>query len=205
MVVSNNSELLDDLRSMRAHGWTRNRSDKDDWKKQDNDENGDFLFVTTGFNFRPLEIQGVLGQSQLARFPEFLSRRVANAERVHEASKTSLLELIGAGPESVASKSHKGPVPHSWMTFPFKARSSDVDLDQIRRLFERFGIATRPILAGDFTLQPAFNLHGIEILGALENARAISKRSFMIGNHQSFTELQIQRICDALTSTTNLA
>ena len=72
-IVTNNDNLADDIRSLRSHGWIRDRKDKE--KFQSNNINIDrrWLFVLPGYNVRPTEIQGVLGVRQIKRINENLS------------------------------------------------------------------------------------------------------------------------------------
>src|SRR5262245_55984656 len=58
MIVTDDSALYDDLLSLRAHGWTRGRSDRTVWKQRYPELDDRFLFVTAGYNVRPTEIQG---------------------------------------------------------------------------------------------------------------------------------------------------
>ncbi len=65
MIVTDDDELAQLPRSLRAFGWTR------DWDNgvapNDSDFDPRFLFVNVGFNLRPTEIQGAFGIHQLGR------------------------------------------------------------------------------------------------------------------------------------------
>ncbi len=77
MVVTNDAELCDDLRSLRAHGWVRDRTDKARWKESSPGIDERFLFIAPGYNVRPTEIQGAIGSAQLRRLETML--RAANS------------------------------------------------------------------------------------------------------------------------------
>src|SRR4030095_9875109 len=98
MIVTSDSALYDDLQSLRAHGWTRGRSDKAAWKDQYPDLDERFLFVTAGYNVRPTEIQGAIGSVQLLKLDCMLDARQRLAQRVQEwiGKYAPWLELIGA-------------------------------------------------------------------------------------------------------------
>ena len=66
-IATNDSMLANDLRSMRAHGWSRDRSDSSDWNANLNKSDAKFRFITTGYNFRPTEVQAAIGISQISR------------------------------------------------------------------------------------------------------------------------------------------
>jgi CDP-6-deoxy-D-xylo-4-hexulose-3-dehydrase len=53
-VATNDSEFADDLRSIRSHGWSRDRTDAKAWQEDVSNNDAKFLFVSTGFNVRPL-------------------------------------------------------------------------------------------------------------------------------------------------------
>lgn len=203
MVVSNDLEFLDDLRSMRAHGWTRNRNDKGNWLNEQREFGEDFLFVTSGFNFRPMEIQGILGISQLSAFPTFLSKRIKNAIRIKRAIEDSSLKLIG---DQTLDRFtiENGLSENSWMTFPLLCDPRSHDKNDVELQFRSMGIATRPIIAGSFWDQPAFRTSKIEIFRDFPNARFITSNGFMIGNHHSFSESQVLRICEAIRRIKNV-
>lgn len=48
-IATNDLEIADDLRSIRSHGWSRDRSDAATWVPDNADMNSRFLFVSTGF------------------------------------------------------------------------------------------------------------------------------------------------------------
>ena len=72
-VATNDSEIADDLRSMRSHGWSRDRSDVREWTAQISNNDAKFLFVSTGYNVRAMEIQAVIGSSQIKEISNYIS------------------------------------------------------------------------------------------------------------------------------------
>jgi CDP-6-deoxy-D-xylo-4-hexulose-3-dehydrase len=64
-VCSNSEFFTNDLRSIRSHGWSRDRKDVAKWNSKSTKNDSKFLFVTSGFNVRPMEIQAAIGLSQL--------------------------------------------------------------------------------------------------------------------------------------------
>src|SRR6185436_9440367 len=61
MVVSRRKDLLPVLVSQRAHGWIRGRPDERALRKKHASIDPRFLFVTTGFNVRPTELNAAFG------------------------------------------------------------------------------------------------------------------------------------------------
>jgi CDP-6-deoxy-D-xylo-4-hexulose-3-dehydrase len=62
---------------------------------------------------------------------------------------------------------------------------------------EARGIATRPIVAGNLALQPAFSGNEHRVAGSLEVATRVGERGLFIGNHPNLTEGQLEHISKA--------
>ena len=196
MVVTNDDNLGDDLRSMRAHGWTRNRRDRGIWESTFEDHNEDFIFVTSGYNFRPTEIQGALGISQLARLDHFIKKRQEIALAVTVVAENQInLQLVA----SEYARSPDIRQGHSWMAFPFLTPSSDIR-EKVLGHFRKHKIQTRPILAGNFLRQRASKNPNINVYKDVINAESVHKTGFMIGNHHSLSKKQIQSLLNCIDS-----
>jgi len=194
MITTNDEQYANDLFSMRAHGWTRNRLDKSKIEDEYPHLSTEFLFVTPGYNFRPMEFQGALGSSQLSRLDSFISERTKNASALASALKGSKLRLIGSETLNHASSSGSTglPVANSWMALPISCEIENIDISLLRGKLESTGISTRPLLAGDFTAQPAGQNPAIKQFGELNNSKEIYLNSFMVGNHHNLSEAQIE-------------
>lgn len=98
VIVTSDTELHDDLTSLRAHGWVRDRSDRARWVAQRPDLDPRFLFVSGGYNVRPTEIQGAIGRVQLHKLDRMLEAREALAREVDGWLSRSIpwLDLIGS-------------------------------------------------------------------------------------------------------------
>jgi CDP-4-dehydro-6-deoxyglucose reductase, E1 len=200
IITTNNEQYANDLLSMRAHGWTRNRLDKLKIEKDYPHLSTEFLFVSPGYNFRPMEFQGALGSSQLSRLDLFISDRIKNAAILADSLKGSKLSLIGSETLGhVYEPSAIGlPVLNSWMALPIYCEMQSAEVNELRRKVESAGISTRPLLAGDFTAQPAGQNPAIKKFGDLENSRSIYLNSFMVGNHHNFSDAQIEFLSKTL-------
>ena len=80
MITARSRSLLPILVSQRAHGWVRGRPDEAALRRRHADIDPRFLFVTTGFNVRPTELNAAFGLHQLPRLESFIAarRRKAN-------------------------------------------------------------------------------------------------------------------------------
>ena len=199
-IITDDDELVNDLRSMRAHGWTRNRTDANKISKKFPDLDPRFLFLIPGFNVRPMEIQAAVGLVQLKRINELLDFRMKFAKFIIDVFKPiSWIKIVGSNRVSLA-QSHVDR-SHSWMNIPFTLEDDAPQVvNVIKDIFENHGVETRPIITGNFMMQPAASYLGSQ--GYFPNAQEISERGFMIGCHamEVSEDLQatIQNIVKAL-------
>ena len=203
MVVTNNDKHADSLRSMREHGWVRTRSDKNFVQAQFPGLPKEFLFLTSGYNVRPMEFQGALGSSQLMQLESFVEKRIDNARKIHEATKDSIFRLIAADLNSIGiDESSRGkimPRLHSWMALPIHCSLGSEASTRSQAILVRKGISTRPLLAGDFSCQPAGQHPMIGTYKQLNNSKNLYATSFMVGNHHNYSNEQIDFLSNTLS------
>ncbi len=197
-IATNESELADDLRSMRSHGWSRDRSDVKEWTAEISDTDSKFLFVSTGYNVRPMEIQAVIGSAQIQDISKFVKRRRAIARKVNASLSGTDLSIIGK--ESLSGESDEES--NSWMLIPIYVSGNAAN--QRKRLIlealELNGIETRPVLTGNFLAQPAIQRitrYAIESK-AFTAAQDITDNAFMVGAHHDLTDDQVDFLCQSL-------
>jgi CDP-6-deoxy-D-xylo-4-hexulose-3-dehydrase len=178
MVVCHSQEDADLLRCLRAHGWSRELSNRDVVERANPDIDPRFLFVNAGYNLRPLEIQGAFGICQLDRLPGMNAARNANRERVVAALRAhpawrNQFRIVepGAGAEP------------AWFGLAMLLEG-----DRDRRTFlaalTARGVENRPIICGNFTRQPAWRRLGDPIdPAAFPGAELVHERGFFIGVH----------------------
>lgn len=186
MVVTNDLELADDLRGLRAHGWIRDRTDKDRWAAEHPEFDPRFLFATVGYNVRPTEIQGSIGSVQLRRLDEMLFAREALARAVRGWLKASApwLDLIGAETLDAMTPVERRGRMNSWMTLPLRLRpDAPVDRNAVVRHLEESGVETRPIIAGNLARHPAIAQVVHRSALAMDACDALLRDTFMIGCH----------------------
>jgi CDP-6-deoxy-D-xylo-4-hexulose-3-dehydrase len=80
MVLTNDKEIYNILKSLRNHGWTRDQEDDSPiFTRKDDDFFEAYRFILPGYNLRPTEIQGAIGTVQLNKLDAFLKIRRNNA------------------------------------------------------------------------------------------------------------------------------
>jgi CDP-6-deoxy-D-xylo-4-hexulose-3-dehydrase len=188
MLVTDDDRLADLARSMRAHGWTREMSNREELEAASPWIDPRFLFVNLGYNFRPTELQAAFGLVQLTRLEEFNERRRANARFLVDA-------LADLTPKLTFVTEQEGG-RSTWFGFAVMLPNGETRRALSRHLEER-QIATRPIVAGNLAVQPAFRDNPHRTVGSLENATKIGERGLFIGNHPNLTHGQLDHIVRA--------
>jgi len=202
-IATNNDDYADDLRSMRSHGWSRDRSDSAHWTKEKSTNDAKFLFVSTGFNIRPMEIQAAIGLSQVSEIDRFVNRRRLIARSIHTALQGTDLSVIGSerliNPELERS--------HSWMLVPILVNGTNAieRKGEIINKLNNLGVETRPVLTGNFLAQPAIQRITKNNMSPKEfvNATYIENCAFLVGAHHDLSDSQIEFLCTALKSSSS--
>lgn len=199
-IATDDDSFADDLRSMRSHGWSRDRSDVAQWNSQVSNNDSKFLFVSTGYNVRPMEIQAAIGSLQIEEIDDFVKKRREIARRVIETLNGSELSVIG----HQAFKNDESLKSNSWMLIPIRVNGKNA-LDrkkEILNALEKLEIETRPVLTGNFLSQPAIQRitrHSVDP-SSFRVATEITETAFLIGAHHDLSDAQINFLCDSLKS-----
>jgi len=181
MVVTDDSAVADLARMLRAHGWTRDVKKKPTIADAPIDER--FLFVSLGYNFRPMELQGAFGLHQVAKLEPFIKIRRDNVDFWSAGLRRHARWLRECpGRDTNGSRS-------VWFGYPISVRpDAPFSRDELVRFLESRRIETRPIMAGNFRDQPAIRLFPHRIAGPLDHADLVMRQSFFIGNHHAISE-----------------
>ncbi len=189
MIVVNDDQTAQYLRSLRAHGWIRDLPDENFIHNKTGDPFEDsFKFVLPGYCVRPLEMSGAVGSVQLDKMPNMVKQRRANAKIFQEAF---------ADIPDVITQMEIGE--SSWFGFSillrgkFQRRRKDI----LSRLTDA-GVETRPIVAGNFTKNPVIKFIPHEIRGSLSNADYIDQNGFFIGNDSRDLSKEIAEVANII-------
>ena len=187
-VCTDNEELAIALRIVRAHGWDRNLALKQQEKiRQKFRVNSTFYsrytFYDLGFNLRPTEIAGFLGNFQLQFLPEIIKKRNQN--------------FLDIAPYIYLQKEKFYPIRYDHMEFhsnfaiPIICRSAAIRDDLVKRCKDKVEI--RPIVGGDMTQQPFFEKHvsGWKSFMRNANSKLIHEQGLYFGNNPELTKAEV--------------
>ena len=80
MVLTDDEELNDIMKSIRSHGWTRNLSENSKLNTKKDEFYELFNFIYPGYNVRPIEMEAAIGREQLKKLNIFLNERKNNGK-----------------------------------------------------------------------------------------------------------------------------
>ena len=191
MICTNSETYFELAKTLRAHGWIREISNKKKFQTDYPDIDSRFLFANVGFNFRPTEIQGSFGIHQIKKIEEFIKIRDNNANYWNSRlQKHSNYFIIPS----------KGPnIRNTWFAYPITLRTNvPFKRKGLIEFLERKGIETRFVMSGNITAHPMFKLIPSRVSTNLSNADYLSHRSFLIGNHQGIGKQEREYVADCI-------
>ena len=191
LIATDDDELNQMIRMVRAHGWDRNvtQQQRNELRsKWDiNDFYGPYTFYTLGYNVRPMELQGLIGSIQLKYVDESNENRKRSYARVFD---------------SIVSKDLMLPNQHvPAFAIPIICSTPEVRDTYVKKCRE-MGIETRPIVAGNMNRQPFFKDYATET--PLPVADKIHTCGFYLPNHPDLTEEEIDFLCSIFTNVSDI-
>jgi dTDP-4-amino-4,6-dideoxygalactose transaminase len=191
MVVTDDERLYELLKAMRAFGWIRDMKESKRYSHEYPRIDPRFLFVTSGYNLRPTEIQGAFGIHQIRKLDRFIEIRRRNAS-YWNARLRHYRDVLVLPEEQSDSRCVYFGYP---LTLRPKARFSR---EEIVSYLEKKRIETRPIMAGNFAEQPVSKQIHFRISGPLSNSQTIMRCSFFMGNHSGIGSAQREYVADCI-------
>lgn len=187
MLVTNNDELADLLTALRAHGWVRHMKNPPPIDARYGDIDPRFLFLTTGFNVRPTEINAAIGLEQLKRLDGFNARRREIAALLDRGlaplAQAGELELIWHDPRTL-------PAPFGYTVLCRTGEARKTLQDHL----ELSGIETRPVICGNMVRQPAVAQFDYGVSGQLDGADRVMDCGLYWGTHPKMSDEDVDYI-----------
>ena len=189
MVSTNSKELMETLISLRAHGWTRGLEENNSvYISSGNDWEDLYRFVLPGFNLRPTELSGAVGVKQLEKLPMFIQKRRENADL-----------FVSKFKDNKNFKIQFEVGNSSWFGFSLILQNKLIGKrKELIKFLSINGIETRPIVAGNFTLNPVMKYLNFLPLPPLPSADLIHNEGFFIGNHHFDISEELSLVCSLL-------
>lgn len=196
-VCTDDDLLANMLRLVRAHGWDRNLStveqDKIRIKHRVNSTfYSRYTFYDLGYNLRPTEINGFIGNLQIEYIDEVIAKRNKNfiqfSNKIYKHGECYY------------------PIRHDHIDFvsnfavPVVCKSVEIRnklVDLCNNVVE-----IRPIVGGDITSQPFYKKNTLDYSGSLSNPNAsfIHHQGLYFGNNPEMTRKEINTIIKIFSS-----
>jgi CDP-4-dehydro-6-deoxyglucose reductase, E1 len=189
MIVTDDEPLFHTLKSIRAHGWTRDLPSINHVHNKTGSSWEDmFRFVLPGYNLRPIEMEAAIGRVQLKRLDSFIETRRKNAD----IFKMYLRDLPEYRTQLEFGES-------SWFGFSIVLQGKLRDTrTQLIEVLDKAGIETRPIVTGNFTRNPVIKHMNFSPIGNLPVSDEIHDHGFFVGNHHFNLSEEIERFAEVL-------
>ena len=189
--VTDDFEISETMRILRAHGWLRDVEDRSPWTKRYPDIDEKFLFVNLGYNFRISEPQAAMGLVQLNKLGDFVDARrdVAGLYR----------QMLASHDNTLRTQSETQHGRSSCFGFPMMINpNAGFRVADITKFLNTRGIETRPVICGNIARQPAMNRFDHRVVGDLKHASHVMDFGFSVGNHQAIPEAACQYVADCI-------
>lgn len=188
MLCTDDGELAEMLRIVRANGWDRNltAAQKHKWRKRHgvhSEFDANYTFYDLGYNLRPTEITGFLGLKQLEYLPENIQIRERNYLRLEEQQKLN---------PDLVTLDHSHLDVLSAFAFPVICKTPELRARYMDQ-FSGAGVEIRPMIAGNMQRQPFYRKY-VETTYPLEGADFIHDCGFYFGNYPELTGQDIETL-----------
>ncbi len=193
-INTNNKEIIALVRRIKTNGrmcdcsmCLRNEGKCPRMKISDSEDDFDprFTHDIIGFNFKAMEFQAALADSQLKNVDDIIKKRLNNVKYLNENLEdfNHILQL----PEYDSNV--------SYLAYPILIKKPEIiSRKKIRYELEIKGVETRPLFGSIPTQQPAYN-HLKEVYdGKIPIADYVGKNAFYIGCHQYLNQKDLDYV-----------
>jgi CDP-6-deoxy-D-xylo-4-hexulose-3-dehydrase len=179
--VTNNFDLTETMRILRAHGWSREADEHQKYVNMYPDIDPRFIFINIGYNLRPTEVNAAMGMHQLPKLDGLIEKRRETAA-YYQKHLSKYEEFFHFQKEEPKGK-------HVWFGFPIILKDkTPFSVKDITSYMQQQHIETRPIIAGNMARHPAFNMYEHRIAGDLSAADTVMKKGFAFACHHAVDE-----------------
>ncbi len=192
MMLTDDLELAELARSMRAHGWTRDLTMGSPlYEPRSDDFYEKYRFILPGYNLRPQEINAAVGLVQLAKLPAMTETRRRNMAYFHE--------IFGEDDRFILQRENGKSSSFCFTIILDPAHRPD--RARIIQALREADIGARIITGGCFPRHDVIKHYDFELVGEMSNANLAHDNGFFVGNHPFDLSQQIDGLYDVLDKT----
>tara|TARA_R110000744_G_scaffold77417_2_gene152814 strand:- start:809 stop:1981 length:1173 start_codon:yes stop_codon:yes gene_type:complete len=184
VVSTNNKKLYELMRAKRSHGLARETSPDtfENFKTEYPDVDPQFMFITDGYNFRSMEVNAVLGLSQLPNLTEWVNIRKDNFKRF--LSITKELDYLSNDFYEEGNSS---------FCLPFVCKTPKLK-KALKKYLQENGAETRPLCSGNLLRQPFLQKKNYPHPSKYPNSEKLHECGFYIGNNHMITDDEFNQL-----------
>jgi CDP-4-dehydro-6-deoxyglucose reductase, E1 len=189
MVTTDDRELFELVKSMRAHGWVRDLpQDSVIYDKRNDDFYEAYRFTLPDYNVRPIELSGAIGVEQLKKLPRMTAARRKNWALFQK--------LFGGDNRFIIQRESSKSSAFSFTI----VLNPDAELSppKIMGALDDADIGYRIITGGCITRHDVIKHYDYATVDALPNANLAPDQGFFVGNHPVDLTAQIERLREVL-------
>lgn len=189
MILTDDDELNEICRCLRAHGWTRDLPENSLLYDRKNDDLFEaYRFILPGYNVRPTELNAAAGIEQLKKLPAFTAARRKNL---------ALFQSLFAGDERFIIQKENGKSSSFCFTIIL---NPEIDLNRavIFSALTKAGIGFRIITGGNFLRHDVIKYYDYTEAGEILNANIAHDYGFFVGNHPIDLSNELNKLYEVL-------
>ena len=190
LVLTDDKEIYNILKSLRNHGWTRDQdNDSPIFERKDDDFFEAYRFILPGYNVRPGEIHGAIGLRQIEKLGGFIKIRRENAKHFVNLFKDDERFII-----------QKETGESSWFSFTMIINPKlKIDRKKVLQKLKDADIEYRIITGGNILRHDVVKYYDYTSTGS-KNADIAHYNGFFVGNHPYDIKNKIDYLYETLRS-----
>ena len=202
MVVCKKKEDYDILFALRSHGWLggtrfykRNLKLYNSYARNNPNLDPRYIFINSGFNLRPTDIQGAIAHNQF--------KRLGTLKKLRNQNRNTIINHLTSSKQwNNQFKFIKVPkkINPSWMGLPIILdKKFSKKKQKFVNYLDKMKIETRPIISGNFLNHPAAKLYKLDYgKNLFKNAQENQNLGFLIGLHtKKISNTQLELLHDS--------
>ena len=188
-LTTDDPELNDLARSIRAHGWTRDLSENTDlYEKREDDFFEAYRFILPGYNVRPQEINAAVGIEQLKKLPAMTTARrqnLAHFQKLFTDDDRFIIQRENGKSSSFCFTIILNP-------------DRNPDRPKVMAALNDADIGFRIITGGCFPRHDVIRHFDCDFVGEMTNGDLAHDYGFFVGNHPFDLTPQIDKLRQVL-------
>ena len=174
MNLTDDDELYEICKCLRAHGWTRDLPEESLLYERSNEDLFEaYRFILPGYNVRPTELNAAVGLEQLKKLPEFTQARRSNL---------ALFQKLFADDDRFIIQKENGKSSCFCFTIILNPEKY-IDRKLVFDSLKDAGIGFRIITGGNFLRHDVIKYYDYTTYGEMKNTDIAHDFGFFVGNH----------------------